>query len=137
MTLGSTYVTPEPELQRILDEAGITGIECRNAVPDFGPVSKLELNGIDMTNGRTGPQGTYSQANNRFAKMLNESPELAAKFGIAPKNGRNYTASDVSSYMTKNKLTWHDLNDLTTVQMVPTKINSAFGHLGGISEASK
>ena len=29
----------------------------------------------------------------------------------------------------------NELNDLTTVQMVPTKINAAFIHLGGISEA--
>lgn len=128
---------PDVELQKIFEEAGIDGIEYRNAVPDFSHVSKLELDGIDMTNGRTGALGTYTQANNRFASMLNESSELATEFGIIPKNGKTYTASDISRYMKENKLTWHELNDLSTVQMVPTKVNSAFGHLGGISEASK
>lgn len=128
---------PDSELQEIFDEVGIDGIKYRNAVPDFSPVSKLELDGIDMTNGRTGANGTYNQANNLFAKMLNDSPELAAEFGMFPKNGKKFSASDVSRYMSANKLTWHELNDLTTVQMVPTKVNSVFGHLGGISEAGK
>ena len=64
---------PDAELKSILDKAGIDGIEYKNAVPDFSPVSKLELDGIDMTNGRTGVNGTYSQANNKFAQMLNDS----------------------------------------------------------------
>ncbi|MCX2822932.1 HNH endonuclease [Bacillus amyloliquefaciens] len=34
----------------------------------------------------------------------------------------------------KNKLTWHELNDVKTMQLVPTKINSEFGHLGGVGE---
>lgn len=67
--------------------------------------------------------------------MLNKSQNLANDFGIKPKNGTTFTGSDVKKYMKDNKLTWHELNNLTTVQMVPTKINSKFGHLGGISEA--
>lgn len=50
---------------------------------------------------------------------------------------RDLLCCDIIEYMSDNKLTWHELNDLTTVQMVPTKINSTFGHLGGISEAKK
>ena len=126
---------PDPELKSILDDAGIDGIEYKNAVPDFSPVSKLELDGIDMTHGRTGRNGSYTQANKKFAQMLNDSPDLANDFGIKPKNGKTFTASDISEYMQNNKLTWHELNDLTTIQMVPTKVNSKFTHLGGISEA--
>jgi len=127
---------PDSEVQKIFDNAGIDGIEYKNAVPDFSPTSKLELDGIDMTNGRTGRNGSYSQANRKFVQMLNESPDLAKEFGITPKNGVSFKTSDVKRYMRSNNLTWHELNNLTTVQMVPTKINSIFGHLGGISEAS-
>lgn len=95
----------------------------------------MELDGIDMTSGRTGANGTYSQANNKLAQMLNGSPDLAKDFQITPKNGKTFTGTDIKNYMKENKLTWHELNDLTTVQIVPTKINSTFGHLGGISEA--
>ena len=127
---------PDAELKSILDSAGIDGIEYKNAVPDFSPVSKMELDGIDMTSGRTGANGTYSQANNKLAQMLNDSLDLAKDFQITPKNGKTFTGTDIKNYMKENKLTWHELNDLTTVQMVPTKINSTFGHLGGISEAA-
>ncbi|WP_350300026.1 HNH endonuclease signature motif containing protein [Peribacillus frigoritolerans] len=33
-----------------------------------------------------------------------------------------------------NKYTWHELNDLETIQLVPSKINSVFKHLGGVGE---
>ena len=33
----------------------------------------------------------------------------------------------------KNKLTWHELNDGVTIQLVPTEINKG-GHLGGVGE---
>lgn len=124
-------------MKKIFDEAGIDGIIYKNAVPDFSPVSKIELTGIDMTKGRTGIQGSYSQANKKLAELLNNSPELVKKLDITPRNGKQFMASDISKYMTNNKLTWHELNDLTTVQMIPTIVNSTFGHLGGISEALK
>ncbi|WP_406627593.1 HNH endonuclease [Peribacillus frigoritolerans] len=33
-----------------------------------------------------------------------------------------------------NKDTWHELNDLESIQKVPSKINSVFKHLGGFGE---
>lgn len=30
--------------------------------------------------------------------------------------------------------TWHELNDVKTMQLVPTEINSEFGHPGGVGE---
>ncbi|MEO2211613.1 HNH endonuclease [Paenibacillus amylolyticus] len=30
--------------------------------------------------------------------------------------------------------TWHELNDGKTIQLVPSSVNSKFGHLGGVSE---
>ena len=34
----------------------------------------------------------------------------------------------------KNSLTWHELNDMKTLQLVPTKLNAYFGHMGGVGE---
>ena len=31
-------------------------------------------------------------------------------------------------------LTWHELNDVKTIQLVPTEVNGKFGHLGGVRE---
>ncbi len=41
----------------------------------------------------------------------------------------------IKKFRTKNNFTWHEVQDMRTLQLVPTDINSKFGHLGGISEA--
>lgn len=73
----------------------------------------------------------FVQADQKLADQLNNSPELARQFGMEP---GGITARDIEKYRDKNKLTWHELNDVTTIQLVPTKINSTFGHLGGVGE---
>jgi len=40
------------------------------------------------------------------------------------------TAKDIE----KNRFTWHELNDVKTIQLVPTIINGKFGHLDGVGE---
>ncbi|MCP1122585.1 HNH endonuclease [Bacillus sp. 3103sda1] len=73
----------------------------------------------------------FEQANERLASQLNNSPELAHQFGM---ESGGITAKDIEKYRVKNKLTWHELNDGVTMQLVPTEINAKFGHLGGVGE---
>ncbi|NLL05737.1 MAG: HNH endonuclease [Clostridiaceae bacterium] len=127
---------PDTEIKKILDESGIDGIEYRNAVPDFSPVAKAQFE-IDYMLGGIGGNGgkarlnNFAQADEKLANQLNESPELAHKFGV--KSGK-ITAKDIQIYRDKNELTWHEVNDCKTIQLVPSKINSTFGHLGGVGE---
>ncbi len=44
------------------------------------------------------------------------------------------TKADIRNYRKDNGLTWHELNDMTTMQLVPTDVNAKFGNLGGVSE---
>ena len=135
-SLCSLKPPPDPELKQILDQAGINGIQYKNGVPDFSPVSKAEVE-INYMLGGNGVNGTkarnlnFEQANIELAKQLNKSPELASEFGMV---AGNIKASDIEKYRIKNNLTWHELNDTKTMQLVPTKINSTFGHLGGVGE---
>ncbi|CAI8706913.1 Cytoplasmic protein [Bacillus sp. IT-79MI2] len=77
---------PDPTLQKILNEAGINGIEYKNGVPDFSPVAKAQFE-IEYMLGGTGKNGTkartinFKQADPKLAEQLNNSPELASKFG--------------------------------------------------------
>lgn len=127
---------PDPTLQKILDDAGINGIEYRNGVPDFSPLAKAQLE-IDYMLGGKGPKGNaardynFKQANELLAGKLNNSPEMAHQFGM---EAGGITAKDIEKYRVKNKLTWHELNDGVTMQLVPTEINAQFGHLGGVGE---
>ena len=42
-SLNTLKPPPDPKLKRILDEAGIKGIQYKNGVPDFSPVSKAQI----------------------------------------------------------------------------------------------
>ncbi|MDQ0233133.1 HNH endonuclease [Metabacillus malikii] len=63
----------------------------------------------------------------RLAEALNDSVALARQFGMEP---GGITAKDIYKYRTKNQLTWHEVNDVKIMQLVPTERNKRFGHLG-------
>ena len=50
------------------------------------------------------------------------------------RDGREWTAGDVAQYRQEHDLTWHECNDMQTMQMIPSEINADFGHLGGVGE---
>lgn len=87
--------------------------------------------------GGTGKRGTdarranFAQTNQKLAEQLNNSPELAQQFGM--ESGR-ITAKNIDKFRIDNNLTWHELNDVKTIQLVHSSINSTFGHTGGIGE---
>lgn len=78
---------PDPQLKKILDEAGVDGIQYKNAVPDFSPVAKAEFD-VDYMLGGNGNRGTnarranFAQADQKLADQLNSSPNLARNFGM-------------------------------------------------------
>ncbi|MDO7487315.1 HNH endonuclease [Peribacillus frigoritolerans] len=83
------------------------------------------------TYGGKARRANFIQSDQKLADQLNNSPELASQFGM--ESGK-ISARDIKKYRENNKLTWHELNDVKTMQLVPTKINSEFGHLGGVGE---
>lgn len=50
------------------------------------------------------------------------------------RDGREWTADDVAQYREDHGLTWHECNDMETMQMIPEAVNADFGHLGGVGE---
>ncbi|WP_124218229.1 HNH endonuclease [Rummeliibacillus sp. TYF005] len=106
------------EVKKYLDEAGVDGVEYKSGMPDFPPFSKGEIKLENMTNDR---KSNFSTADE----------ELAKKWSTPDKK---WTADDVADWREDNKYTWHELNDLETIQLVPSKINSVFKHLGGVGE---
>nr|WP_272914042.1 HNH endonuclease [Streptococcus oralis] len=91
-------------------------MEYENAIPDFSPVSKGEVKITDMGIDRN---ANFRQADELLARELEK------------------TRREIVKFRKENKLTWHELNDMTSMQLVPSIINSKFGHLGGVSEVKK
>ncbi|MFJ7678594.1 HNH endonuclease [Peribacillus sp. NPDC097198] len=106
------------EIKKYLDEAGVDGVDYKNGMPDFSPFSKGEIKLENMTNDR---KSNFSTADEELAKKWS-TPD------------QKWTAEDIADWREDNKYTWHELNDLETIQLVPSKINSVFKHLGGVGE---
>ena len=100
------------------DRVNYTGNE-----PDFSLFEDSKLGHVELSDfsiSRDGQEGTFSQAE----KIISQK--------------ENMTVGEVKQYMRDNNLTWHECGDCKTVRAIPTVINSAFKHTGGISiEKSK
>lgn len=63
-------------------------------------------------------------------KNFKVADELLAKQLDVPRK-------EITKLRKQGKLTWHELNDMETMQLVPSVVNSKFGHLGGVAEIKK
>lgn len=111
----------------------VTKITYRNAVPDFSPFQVARVKIPNMTNNRysikrLNIKGNFEQADTVLAEYWSR---------IRYEGKANWTASDIATYRTNNGLTWHEMNDLQSMQLVPTEVNGTFGHLGGVGEYNR
>ena len=114
----STFVSDKSEVKQYIEEAGVTGVEYKNAMPDFSPFSKEQ---VEITNMSVSRPSNFSKGDELLAKQWSTAE-------------KQWTKAEVAKWRSQNMYTWHELNDGKTMQLVPTSINSKFGHLGGVSE---
>lgn len=115
----SKFFSFNDKVNEILKEFGIDGIEYKNGIPDFSPVSKGTVEIDFMSSDRYSNLGNFRQADIALAKLRGCSPE------------------EIQKWREENGYTWHERNDMKTMDLIPREINSTFGHLGGVSECSK
>ena len=97
-------------------------MEYHISIPDFSKLSECTLKIENMTDQR---DRNFEQCDNDCAKKWNEEA----------RDGRtDWTARDIQEWRKENGYTWHERNDRETCDLIPTKINDYFGHLGGVSE---
>lgn len=71
-----------------------------------------------------GIKGNFEQADEMLAEIWTRSRH----------NGRSWTAMDISQYRYDNKLSWHEMSNMESMQLVPRAIHSRFLHFGGVAE---
>lgn len=81
-----------------------------------------------MTDRRYGSGGNFEQADTALA-------ELWTKMKY---QNRTWTAADVEAFRTDYpyKLTWHEMSNMESMQLVPFDVNNTFTHYGGVAEYS-
>lgn len=122
----SGYIPDNPAAQAVMREYGQDSVAIHNSHPDFSPFSvhdtpwgtqTCEVEIGHMVPQRAEADGNYKQADEELAKMI----------------GGGVTRDDVRQYREQNKLTWHEVEDGKTMQLIPTVINSSVAHTGGVS----
>ena len=98
-----------------------TKVTYKNGVPDFSPFQEAQVKIPNMTKSRS---SNFRQADEALAEYWTRIKH----------NGQNWTARDVEAYRTSKGLTWHEMNNMESMQLIPTEVNGGFGHLGGVGE---
>lgn len=115
----STFILDKPITLK--NGVVVDRISYTNGVPDFSKYSLRQVSIPNMTNNRI---TNFSQAD-----------ELLADYWSKIKyNGKIWSPREVSSFRSSNGYTWHEMNNMKTMQLVPTEVNASFGHLGGVGE---
>jgi len=124
----SKYKPNDSEAKKKLAEKGLDGIEYKEGIPDFKPVSEATVKIDNMTDQRYGKGGNFEQCDQKCAENWNNE---------AKEGKTDWTARDVANYRAENNMSWHECNDMETCELVPQSIHSACTHLGGVSECKK
>lgn len=103
------------------DGVQIPKITYKNCVPDFSGYQIAKVDIASMTNSRS---LNFKQADELLSKLWTKIKH----------QGKTWTARDIELYRTQHRLTWHEMNNMETMQLVPTDLNARFGHLGGVGE---
>lgn len=123
----SKFVHEDEGVRKALKEYGIDGIEYKDGVVDFSPISAHSVD-IDMTSRRYGPGGNFEKADTQAAKDWNAE---------AREGRTDWKPRDVEEWREKNGYTWHECSDQRTCELVPRDLHAAFGHAGGVLECKR
>ena len=96
-------------------------VPYKNGIPDFSSFQKAQVDIPDLTN-------------NRVSNFRQADEVLAEYWSTINYNGQKWTPRDVANYRTDKSLTWHEMSNMKSMQLVPKEINSQFTHSGGVAE---
>lgn len=110
----AVYVTGKA----LKEKYGFDGVTYKDNDPDFTPyaVSNDIVTTVPVDEMPTNRNESYRLAEQYCAK----------KFGLSRKQ--------IRKYMEENNLTWHETPDRKHIMPIPTEINAAYKHTGGISK---
>ena len=121
----SWYIPIDKSIIDILHVFELDGILYKEGIPDFSVCAKVTVSIENMNEIR---RENFRQCDVKCAEKWSRE-KYKGKSG--------WTPSDVKQWRKENRYTWHERNDMVICDLVPTRINRFFGHLGGVSECKK
>lgn len=129
----SMFVPTVDRVCEILRNKGLEGINYRDGIPDFNPISEAKVTIQGMSQHRLsqiGENGERIVGNYEKADI-----ECAKAWNLEQRDGKeDWTNKDVKKWRAANGYTWHEDNDMKTCCLVPTEVHDVCRHLGGVSE---
>lgn len=129
----SMFVPTDDGVREILQNKGLEGINYRDGVPDFGPISEAKVTIQGMSQHRLsqiGENGERTVGNYEKADI-----ECAKAWNLEQRDGKDdWTNKDIEKWRKTNGYTWHEHNDMKTCSLVSTAVHEVCRHLGGVSE---
>ena len=129
----SMFVPTVDRVREILQNKGLEGINYKDGIPDFNPISEAKVTIQGMSQHRlslSGGNGERIVGNYEKADI-----ECAKAWNLEHRDGKDdWTHQDVKKWREANGYTWHEHNDMKTCSLVPTEVHDACRHLGGVSE---
>ncbi len=115
----SDYILDNPI--ELSDGTKITQVTYKNAIPDFSPYQEAQVKIPNMTN-------------NRVSNFEQADAKLADYWKTIKYKGQDWNPRDVRNYRKNNGLTWHEMSNMDSMQLVPAEVNQQFTHFGGVAE---
>lgn len=127
------FVPDDEEARAIMKEYGQDTIKYTDKEAGFSPFTKHNTDwGVVDCEVEVGYMNTERVGNAEVpGNYAQADAELSKK--VSAETGQSVTPEQIKKYRENNALTWHEVGDKKTMQLVPTKINEACPHSGGVS----
>lgn len=129
----SMFVPTVDRVCEILRNKGLEGINYKDGIPDFNPISEAKVTIQGMSQHRLSQMG---QNGERIVGNYEKADiECAKAWNLEQRDGKDdWMHQDVKNWREANGYTWHEHNDMKTCSLVPTEVHDVCRHLGGVSE---
>lgn len=129
----SMFIPTADRVREILRNKGLEGINYKDGIPDFNPISEAKVTIQGMSQHRLSQMGENGER--IVGNYEKTDTECAKAWNLEQRDGKDdWTHQDVKKWREANEYTWHEHNDMKTCSLVPTEVHKVCSHLGGVSE---
>lgn len=129
----SMFIPTADRVREILRNKGLEGINYKDGIPDFNPISEAKVTIQGMSQHRLSQMGENGER--IVGNYEKADTECAKAWNLEQRDGKDdWTHQDVKKWREVNEYTWHEHNDMKTCSLVPTEVHKVCSHLGGVSE---
>ena len=135
---GTFDFTPnDADARKMMKDYGQESIHYQDGHPEFKPFTKHNTEWgeveCEVEIGYMSDKRNTNVAGPRTSNFSQADDALAIK--VSEQTGTTVTGADIQKFREKNNLSWHEVEDRATMQLVPQKIHDSARHSGGVAQA--